>query len=137
MKLKRSEITRTWLFSCNSCVYHKAGYIILCSSFLFTLTNYFSCNKKDAIYILICETCKKHFILDKLKILNKELHKSDSTKLHTSTCRICLEHLRDCNQAEPYFQIFPFYYETNTILREYKEKQHILRWKPLLNQNKR
>ena len=53
-----------------------------------------------------------------------------------STSRMCSEHLRDCNQAEPYFQIFPFYYETNTALREYKEKQYILRWKPQLNLNK-
>ena len=49
---------------------------------------------------------------------------------------MCSEHLRDCNQAEPYFQIFPFYYETNTALREYKEKRYILRWKPPLNLNK-
>ena len=62
--------------------------------------------------------------------------KSDVKTPHSSTGRICSEHLRGCNQAEPYFQIFPFYYETNTTLREYKERRYILRWKPPLNLNK-
>ena len=49
------------LFACSNCVYHKAGYIIPCSSILFKLTNgkaitwtyknYFSCEYKDVIYI--------------------------------------------------------------------------------------
>ena len=53
----------TGLFLCSNCVYHKAGYIIPCSSFSFKLTNgktitwtcqnYFSCDSKDIIYILI------------------------------------------------------------------------------------
>ena len=55
--------------------------------------------------------------------------------MHNSTCRICSEPLRDCNQAEAYFQIFPFYDETNTGLREYKQKRYILRWKHPLNLN--
>ena len=32
-------------------------------------------------------------------------------------------------ETELYFQIFPVYYETNTALKEYKEKRYILRWK--------
>ena len=68
----------TGLFLCNNCVYHKAGYIILCSSFSLKLTNgktitwtyknYFSCNdvikmllSKDVIYILICKTCNNFY----------------------------------------------------------------------------
>ena len=43
---------------------------------------------------------------------------------------------QNINQAEPYFQIFPFYYQTNTALREYKEKRYILIWKSPLNLNK-
>ena len=62
--------------------------------------------------------------------------KLDVKNPHNSSCRICSEHLRGCNQAKPYFQIFPFYYETNTALSEYKEKRHFPRWKPLLNLNK-
>ena len=63
-------------------------------------------------------------------------HKSDVKHPHNRTCRRCLEHLRDCNQAEPYFEVFSFYYEKNAALRESKEKQNILRWKPPLNLNK-
>ena len=63
-------------------------------------------------------------------------YKSDAKNLHSSTSRICSEHLRDCNQVEPCFQIFPFCYETNTALREYEEKRYILRWKPPLNLSK-
>ena len=60
------------LFLCSNCVYHKAGYIIPCSSFSFKLTNgktitwayknYFSCDSKDAIYILTCKTCDNFYL---------------------------------------------------------------------------
>ena len=66
----------TELFLCNNYVYHKAGYIRPCLSFSSKLTNgktvswtyknYFSCDSKEVNYISI-------FILEKLKILNKEL----------------------------------------------------------------
>ena len=77
-------------------------------------------------------------MLDKLQDFKQRTakHKSDVKSSHNSTSRICSEHLRDCHQTEPYFQIFPFCYETNTALREYKEKRYILRWKPPLNLNK-
>ena len=137
----------TGLFLCNSCDCHKAGYIIPCSSFLFKLTNdkiitwtyknFFSCDSKGVIYILICKTCD-NFYLGQTQDFKPRIakDKSDVKNLHNSTCRISSEHLRDCNQAEPCFQIFPFYYKTNTALREYKEKRYILRWKPPLNLNK-
>ena len=65
------------------------------------------------------------FILDKLKILNKELQNiNQMSKIYVTALA---EHVRDCNQAEPYFQIFPFYYETNISLRKYQEKKHIPR----------
>ena len=51
----------------NNFVYHKAGYIIPCSSFSFkptngktitwTYKNYFSCDSNNVIYIFICKTC--------------------------------------------------------------------------------
>ena len=92
---------------------------------------------KDVIYILICKTCDSFFLRQTQNSKQRTAkHKSDVKNPHNSTCRICSEHLRDCNQAEPYFQIFPFYYETDKALREYKEKQYILRWKPSLNLNK-
>ena len=128
----------TELFLCSHCVYHKAGYIISCLSFSFKLTNsktitwtyknYFSCDSKDVIYILICKTCD-NFNLGQTQDFKQRTakHKSDVKNPHNNTCRICSEHLRYC---------LSFYYETNTTLREYKEKRYILRWKPPLNLNK-
>ena len=62
----------TVLFSCSNCVYHKAGYVIPCSSFLFQLTNgktitrtyenYFSCDSKDFSYNLICKNCNNLYL---------------------------------------------------------------------------
>ena len=115
LKIIPKQPTVTALFLCNNCVYHKACYIP-CSSFSFKLAyiqtvsqtykNYFSCDSKDVIYILICKTYD-NFYLRQLNILNKELQtKSQMSKPQTcSTCSICLEHLRDCKHAEPYFQI--------------------------------
>ena len=120
----------TGLFLCSNCVYHKAGYIIPCSSFSFKLTNgktitwtyknYFSCDSKDVIYILICKTCDNFYLGQTQDFKQRTAkHKSDVKNWHNSTYRICSEHLRDCNRAEPYFQIFLFYCETNTALRKY------------------
>ena len=140
---KSPKLTR--LFLCNNCVYHKGKYIIPCSSFSFKLTNgktitwtykkIFSCDSKDVIYILLCKNFHNFYLRQTQDFKQRTAkHKSDVKNLHNSTCRICSEHLRD--QAEPYFRIFPFYYETNTALREDKDKRYILRWKPPLNLNK-
>ena len=50
-------------------------------------------------------------------------HKADIKNPHN---KIWSEHLRDCKQAEPHFRIFLFCYETNTELREGKEKRYII-----------
>ena len=123
----------TGLFLCSNCFYHKAGYIIPCSSFSLNLANdktitwtyksYFSCTNKDVIYILICKTCN-NFYLGQTQDFKQTTakHKSGVKTWHNSTCRICSEQFGDCNQTEPYFQIFSFYYEANTALSEHKEK---------------
>ena len=84
-------IILTGLFLCSNCVYHKAGYIIPCSSFSFKLTNgktitwtyknYFSCDSKDVIYILICKTCD-NFYPEKTQDFKQRTakHKSDVSK---------------------------------------------------------
>ena len=111
----------TGLFLCSNCVYHKAGYIIPCSSFSFKLTNgktitwtyknYFSCDSKGIIYILICKTYDSFYLGQTQDFKQRSAkHKSDVKTM-----------------AEPYFQIFRFYYETNTALREYKQKRYIHR----------
>ena len=85
----------------------------------------------------MCKTCD-NFHLGQTQDFKQRTakHKSDVKNPHNSTCRICSEQLSDCNQTEPYFQIFPCHYETNTALREHKEKRYILRWKPPLHRNK-
>ena len=95
---------------------------------------YTTTQHKTLTYILIYKTCDNLYVgqsQDFKQIISK--HTLDVKNLHNSTCRICSEYLRDCIQDEPYFQIFPFYYETNTALRT---KRYILRWKPALNLNK-
>ena len=42
--------------------------------------------------------------------------------------KTCSKHLRDWTKAEPYFQVFPIYFEINTTLRKYKEEWCILGW---------
>ena len=134
------------IFLCSNCVYHKAGYIIPCLSFSFKLNNgktitwtyknYFSCNSKDVIYILICKTCDNFYLGQTQDFKQRTAkHKSVVKNRHNSTYRICSEHLRDCNQAELYCQIFSFYYKKK-IQRLENIKRYILRWKPLLNLNK-
>ena len=78
----------TGLFLCSNCVYHKAGYIIPCSSFSLKLTNgkaitwayknYSSCDIKDVIYILICKT-SDNFYLEQTQDFKQrtEKHKSN------------------------------------------------------------
>ena len=34
---------------------------------------------------------------------------------------------------EPYFNIYPFLYEENKYLREFKERCYIINWEPQLN----
>ena len=34
---------------------------------------------------------------------------------------------------EPYFDIYPFLYEENKYLREFKERHYIMNWEPQLN----
>ena len=107
--LKSAKLTG--LFVCSNCFYHKAGYVIPCSSFSFTLTNgktiiwtyksYFSCDSKDVIYILICKTCDNFYLGQTQDFKQRTAkHKSDVKTPHNSNCRICSEHLRDCNQAK-------------------------------------
>ena len=84
------------LFLCGNFVYHKAGYIIPCSSFSFKLTNgktitwtyknYFSCDSKDVIYILICKTCNNFYLGQTQDFKQRTAkHKSDVRNPHNRT----------------------------------------------------
>ena len=135
------------LFSCTDCIYHKNGYIKLCKSFTFKLTNgksvtwsynkFFDYDSKNVLYILICNNCD-YFYLGKTIDFKQRIRKRKSDVKHpqNSTCREYAEHLRDCAKIEPFFQIYPFYHEKDYYFRDYKEKRFIIKWKPPLNINK-
>ena len=125
------------LFSRTDCIYHKNGYIKPCKSFNFKLTNgksvtwnynkFFECDKKDVLYILICNNC------DFKQRVHR--HKSDVKHLQNNTYRKCTQHI-DYAKIEPFFQIYPFYHKKDPYLRDYKGKRFIIKWKPPLNINK-
>ena len=61
-------------------------------------------------------------------------HKSDVIHPNNSNCKKCSEHLVTCSKMkEPYFNIYPFLFEENEYLREFKERQYIMNWKSQLN----
>ena len=72
MKLIPKSLQLSRLLLCNNCVYHKTVYITPCSSFSFKLTNgktssmtyknYFSCDSRGVIYILIYKTCDNFYL---------------------------------------------------------------------------
>jgi len=44
------------------------------------------------------------------------------------------QHLHDCsNLIEPFFYVYPFYFENDTMLRRFKEWRFIKRFQPQLN----
>ena len=107
----------TKLFLCNNFVYNKAWYIIPSPSFLFQLTNsktiswtykdYFSCGGRIVIYIPVSEICGNVYHQQSQDFKQRTAkHKSDVKSPHSNTFRICLEHLRDHNKAEPFFKYF-------------------------------
>ena len=102
------------LFSRTDCIYHRNGYIKPCKSFTFQLTNgisvssnynnFFDCNSKDVLYILVCNNCD-YFYCGKTMNFKQKICKQKSVVKHPqkSTCRECAEHLRDCAKTEPFF----------------------------------
>ena len=61
-------------------------------------------------------------------------HASDVCIPENSNCRECSEHLRECSGlVEPYFKIYPFYYEDDAHARHVIERRFITWWKPNLN----
>ena len=72
------------------------------------------------------------FILDKLKILNKELQ--NMNEIYKTHMTALAGYGKKILQTATNLQ--PLYFEKNTTIREYKEERYILRWKFPLNLNK-
>ena len=133
------------LVPCGKCVYCSTGYVVPATGFSFqnkdgktiswSYTRYFSCGSKNLLYVVLCFKTP-HSYLGKTDDLKQRIskHASDVRLPHNSKCRDCAEHLRACSKLiEPYFIIYPFYYEDNPHARHVIERRFIRYWKPNLN----
>ena len=133
------------LIPCGNCSCCKYVYITPATEFEFTngwgktinwsYTRYFSCDSKNALYIVICNKCRQFYLgkTDDIKQRCRK-HASDVRIPSNSNCRECAEHLRSCSAlGEPFFTMFPFYYVDNPHLRHFMERRFIRYWKPQLN----
>ena len=138
------QIKQVEFFRCTNCIYHKNVYFKECLSFLFKSKNklltwhyrrFCSCDSKDVLYVLICNNYDFFYIgqTEESKQRTRK-HKSDVIHPNNSNCKKFSKHLRTCSKIkEPYFNIYPFLYEENNYLREFKERRYIMNWQQQLN----
>ena len=92
----------------------------------FLLSQFKNCIKHTANRKLqkVCNVTKIFLTIQEPKKLRNMLVRAKfetKTKVIIALAGYAQNIFRDCNKAELYFHIFPFYYEKNTALREYKE----------------
>ena len=144
-KFTRSKIvrvTRTGLYYCRGCKYHRIGYVQSCKGFTFGKDSQykweykrsFTCNSRNVIYILVCKRCWKFYIGETKNLKPRtRKHISDIKHPKNSYCRTLAEHLRKCSPRAPQFKIFPIFHVEDRARRKFIEKRLILRFKPPLN----
>ena len=94
-----------------------------------------SCDSKDVLCTIICNNCD-FFYTGQTEELKQRTRKRKSDVIHPNkrNCKKCSEHLRTCSKMkETYFNIYPFLYEQNKYLREFKERRYIMNWERQLN----
>ena len=140
----QKQMKQVGFFLCTNYIYHKNDYFKKFLSFLSKSKNklltwhyrrFCSCDSKDVLYILICNNCDFFYIgqTEELKQRTRK-HKWDIIHPNNSNCKKCSEYLRTCSKMkEPYFNVYPFLYEENKYLREFKERHCIMNWEPQLN----
>ena len=139
------EPRRVGLEPCGKCLYCKKGYIVAATGFAvrnrhgetfeWTYTRLFTCNSRNVLYVVFC-IHPPDFYLGKTDDIKQRMYKhaSDVRIPENSNCRECSEHLRECSGlVEPYFKIYPFYYEDDAHARHVIERRFITWWKPNLN----
>ena len=144
-KFTRSKIvrvTKTGLYHCRRCKYHRIGYVQSCKGFTFGKDSHykweyrrsFTCNSRNVIYILVCKRCWKFYIGETKNLKPRtRKHISDIKHPKNSYCRTLAEHLRKCSPRAPQFRIFPIFYVEDRARRKFIEKRLILRFQPPLN----
>ena len=117
----------------------KNVYLFLFKSKTKLLTWYYrrfsSCDSKDVLCTIICNNCDFFYIGQTEEVKQRiRKHKSDVIHPNKSNCKKCSEHLRTCSKMkETYFNIYPYLYEQNKYLREFKERRYIVNWERQLN----
>ena len=133
------------LFPCGKCHYCRTGYIKGATGFsvrnqrgeqvTWTYNRYFTCQSVNALYVIMCNI-PNDFYVGKAKSVIKRMrkHASDVRHPENSNCKVCANHLRACsNLVEPYFTMYPFFYEDDPLTRHNMERRFIRYWKPNLN----
>ena len=81
---------------------------------------YFNCDSKNAIYMMMCNTCE-WFYLGQIANLKQRIrkHKSDFFHPQNSYFKKCSEHLPDCSRMkEPFFRIYMRIKKNHASLRK-------------------
>ena len=133
------------LFPCGKCKHCRLGYFIAATGFslvnklgkviTWTYNRMFSCGSRNVLYVVVCNV-PNHFYLGKTNdtLQRCRKHASDVRHPQNSMCRECSEHLRECSDlTEPYFTMYPFFYEDDSEMRHQLERRFIIQWKPHLN----
>ena len=83
--------------------------------------------------MLICSHCNEYYI-GETKDLRQRSNKSRSDIRIRPDIYAYTKHFRECSKlVEPYFKIFPLFYESDANCRKYKEWRFIKLFAPTLN----
>ena len=139
------EPRRVGLEPCGNCSYCRKGYMVAATGFAiqnaqgetfeWTYNRLFTCNSRNVLYVVFCNN-PPDFYLGKTDDTKQRMrkHASDVRHPENSNCRVCSEHLRECSGlVEPFFKMYPFYYEDDSHSRHVIERRFISWWKPNLN----
>ena len=133
------------LFNCsdNRCMLHNNGYINSCKEFTFKVKHgfftwkynrSFNCNSINVIYMLICVKCGDNYIGETQNLRGRTNNTKSKVRYSENNSLEYTKHFSHCsNLIEPYFYVYPFYFEDDVLHRKFKELRFIKRFKPSLN----
>ena len=143
--LVNTDIKPTGLDICSNsrCQLHSLKYITPCKeftllvnnkSFTWKYTRHFDCNSKNLIYVMKCLHCDE-FYIGETQSLREHMNNAKSSIRYPNNAPVpYAQHFNTCsNLKEPYFRCYPIYYESDVMLRRFKEWRFIKRLNPSLN----